>query len=101
MWKKKKHDPYDDDYPWKENFEEEEKSPTAATWSPFANWLMRIFFPIFVVSFITFVICLLTATTRLGAYSMIVSLASFAIWFYAFLCFKDNTGATYFYDEIL
>ena len=25
MWKKK-HDPYDDDYPWKENFEEEEKS---------------------------------------------------------------------------
>ena len=100
MWKKK-HDPYDDDYPWKENFEEEEKSPTAATWSPFANWLMRIFFPIFVVSFITFVICLLTATPRLCAYSMIVSIASFAIWFGAFMTFKDNTCATYFYDEIL
>ena len=100
MWKKK-HDPYDDDYPWKENFEEEEKSPTAATWSPLANWLMRIFFPIFVVSLITFVICLLTVTTRLGAYSVIVSLVSFVIWFGAFMTFKDNTGATYFYDEIL
>ena len=39
MWKKK-HDPYDDDYPWKENFEEEEISKSAATCPPFANFLM-------------------------------------------------------------
>lgn len=100
MWKKK-HDPYDDDYPWKENFEEEEKSPTAATWSPFANWLMRIFFPVFVVSVILFIVSIFTLTKWLYVFSFFTSIISFPIWFYAFLSFKDNTGATYFYDETL
>ena len=101
MWKKKKHDPYDDDYPWKENFEEEEKSPTAATWSPFANFLMRVFFPIFVVSGIAAPICFFFRAIEPCAYCTLSFLGSFVIWFYAFLSFKDNTGATYFYDEIL
>ena len=100
MWKKK-HDPYDDDYPWKENFEEEEKSPTAATWSPFANFLMRVFFPIFLISTVLFLISMLTLTGWLFKYSMLTMIVSFAIWFGAFMSFKDNTGATYFYDEIL
>ena len=98
---KKKHDPYDDDYPWKENFEEEEKSPTAATWSPFENWLMRIFFPIFVISAILSTIGFFIYNARLAFYSGMVCTISFAIWSGAFMSFKDNTGATYFYDEIL
>ena len=101
MWKKKKHDPYDDDYPWKENFEEEERSKTAATWSPFANFLMRVFFPIFLISTVLFLISMLTLTGWLFKYSMLTMIVSFAIWFGAFMSFKDNTGATYFYDEIL
>lgn len=100
MWKKK-HDPYDDDYPWKENFVEEERSKTAATWSPFANFLMKVFFPIFVISFILFVVSVFTVTKWLYIYSFYISVFSFAIWFGAFMSFKDNTGATYFYDETL
>ena len=101
MWKKKKHDPYDDDYPWKENFEEEEKSPTAATWSPFANFLMKVFFPIFVVSGIAAPICFFFRAIEPCAYCALSFLGSFVIWFGAFMTFKDNTGATYFYDETL
>ena len=100
MWKKK-HDPYDDDYPWKENFEEEEKSPTAATWSPFANFLMKVFIPIFVISAILSTIGFFIYNARLAFYSGMVCTISFAIWSGAFMSFKDNTGATYFYDEIL
>ena len=100
MWKKK-HDPYDDDYPWKEDFEKEKESPTAATWSPFANWLMRIFFPIFVISAILSTIGFFIYNARLAFYSGMVCTISFAIWSGAFMSFKDNTGATYFYDEIL
>ena len=101
MWKKEKHDPYDDDYPWKENFEEEEKSPTAATWSPFASFLMKVFIPIFVISAILSTIGFFIYNARLAFYSGVVCTISFAIWFGAFMSFKDNTGATYFYDEIL
>ena len=100
MWKKK-HDHYDDDYPWKENFEEEEKSPTAATWSPFANFLMKVFFPIFVVSGSAAPICFFFRAIEPCAYCTLSFFGSFAIWFGAFMSFKDNTGATYFYDEIL
>ena len=101
MWKKKKHDPYDDDYPWKENFEEEEKSKTAATWSPFASFLMKVFIPIFVISAILSTIGFFIYNARLAFYSGMVCTISFAIWSGAFMSFKDNTGATYFYDEIL
>ena len=100
MWKKK-HDPYDDDYPWKENFEEEEKSKTAATWSPFASFLMKVFIPIFVISAILSTIGFFIYNARLAFYSGMVCTISFAIWSGAFMSFKDNTGATYFYDEIL
>ena len=100
MWKKK-HDPYDDDYPWKENFEEEEKSPKAATWSPFASFLMKVFIPIFVISAILSTIGFFIYNARLAFYSGMVCTISFAIWSGAFMSFKDNTGATYFYDEIL
>lgn len=44
---------------------------------------------------------MLTLTGWLFKYSMLTMIVSFAIWFYAFISFKDNTGATYFYDEIL
>lgn len=91
----------EEDYPWKENFEEEERSKTAATWSPFANFLMKVFFPIFVISFILFVVSVFTVTKWLYIYSFHISIFSFAIWFGAFMSFKDNTGATYFYDETL
>ena len=100
MWKKK-HDPYDDDYPWKEDFEKEEESPTAATWSPFANFLMKVFIPIFVISAILSTIGFFIYNARLAFYSGMVCTISFAIWSGAFMSFKDNTGATYFYDEIL
>ena len=98
MKRKKK---VEDDYPWKENCEEEERSKTAATWSPFANFLMRVFFPIFLISTVLFLISMLTLTGWLFKYSMLTMIVSFAIWFGAFMSFKDNTGATYFYDEIL
>ena len=101
MWNMKRKKKVEDDYPWKENFEEEERSKTAATWSPFANFLMRVFFPIFLLSTVLFLISMLTLTGWLFKYSMLTMIVSFAIWFYAFISLKDNTGATYFYDEIL
>ena len=101
MWNMKRKKKVEDDYPWKENFEEEEKSKTAATWSTFASFLMKVFIPIFVISAILSTIGFFIYNARLAFYSGVVCTISFAIWFGAFMSFKDNTGATYFYDEIL
>ena len=96
MWKKK-HDPYDDDYPWKENFEEEEKSIITKS----IDFILLlgaclIWIGLF-TSILGCVVFALMSKWEMFTYSYIIFLVSVFL-FFAFMIEPKDPGV-YNYDE--
>ena len=97
MWKKKKHDPYDDDYPWKENFEEEEKSIITKSIDFILYLGIALVWIGLFTSILGCVVFALMSKWEMFAYSYIIFLVSVFL-FFAFMIEPKDPGV-YNYDE--